>query len=190
MVLTEANTPDISGIHFGDLTRIFNGATHGIKLNWRAIVDPAARDLFTQPAAEGGGGLPALAADGSDKGKVVAASDAGDSYVLRAENAGGGYTISDLFTNAGVIGQQNLSASIKGHKWVNVECLSGGAVFSGRHRGAAVDARVGVANGAGALLRVGGNVYVRFLTENTVELRNASNQTGHSALLTYVGVEN
>ena len=104
--------------------------------------------------------------------------------------AGGGYTITDLFTNAGVAGQQNLSATIKGHKWVNIECISGGLIFSGRHRGAAVDARVAVANGAGALLRVGGNVYVRFLTENTVELRNAANNLGHTALLTYVGVEN
>ena len=92
------------------------------------------RDLFEQPAAEGGNTMPAnFTEDGSDKpDEVVAANDAGDGYVLRAENAGGGYTITDLFTNAGVTGQQNLSASIKGHKWVkSLECLSGGLVFSG-----------------------------------------------------------
>ena len=103
--------------------------------------------------------------------------------------SGGGYTITDLFTNDGVTGQQNLSASIKGHKWVNIECISGGLLFSGRHRGAAADARVGVA-GASGLLRVAGNVYVTFATENTVELRNSTNSDGHGALLTYVGVEN
>ena len=182
-----AETPDLSGDHFGD---IYLGQANALPLTleWTSINDPAARDLFQQPAAEGGN-LPALAEDGSDKQKVVAANDAGDGYVLRAENAGGGYTITDLFTNAGVAGQQNLSASIKGHKWVNVECLSGGAVFSGRHRGAAVDARVGEA-GTGGVLRVAGNVYVAFGTENTVELRNVANNLGHAALLTYVGVEN
>ena len=195
--LSVADQPDISAGGYGCFMQLATGntgsaigAANEFQLDDIFVEQITSAEIVPEVgAASGGGGLPALAADGSDKGKVVAASDAGDAYVLRAENAGGGYTITDLFTNAGVTGQQNLSASIKGHKWVNIECISGGLLFSGRHRGAAADARVGVA-GVNGLLRVAGNVYVTFATENTVELRNATNTTGHSALLTYVGVEN
>ena len=107
-------------------------------------------------------------------------------------SAAGGYTITTLYNSASPTNGAALTASVRGHKWVNVEMRLGsanGQRLANRFRGALIDEVISDTASAGNSLRVGGAAYVRF-SSDTVATAVNNNGSSANSVITNITAEN
>ena len=106
--------------------------------------------------------------------------------------AAGGYTITTLYNSDSPTNGAALTASVRGHKWVNVEMRLGSASgqrLANRFRGALIDEVISDTASAGNSLRVGGAAYVRF-SSDTVATAVNNNGSSANSVITNITAEN
>ena len=99
--------------------------------------------------------------------------------------SGGGYNITELYNSANPTSGAALTASVRGHKWVNVEMRLGSASgqrIANRFRGGLIDQIISASGGAANSLRVGGASYIRFSSDTAARAVTSAGVDANSVI--------